>query len=229
MKNLMTKVATVICCTALIGVLSCAPPAPKSVSPSPSAKKIVLNKYPALKWGLSTASFSKFLPPNVANVKKIIDFASEQGFVFIELRDTANLSLSDCTEIATYAKQKNIEVVYAVGVGILDANYPEAVINGIAKAKVFNSTAYIRTAAGGTECASDREKVAWNADEFAKLVEIANKAGDTARVSGLQLVLLCAKNGRFYIAIEPDSGAANTVEDIYNNYIESTEYLQKNY
>jgi hypothetical protein len=46
-----------------------------------SPKKVASRKYPTLKWGLLTSSFSRFLPPNSENVKTIIDFAATQGYV----------------------------------------------------------------------------------------------------------------------------------------------------
>jgi len=43
-------------------------------------KKIVLNKYPSLKIGFTTANFLRVLPVTFENTKKLIDFASDQGF-----------------------------------------------------------------------------------------------------------------------------------------------------
>jgi hypothetical protein len=43
-------------------------------------KKIVLNKYPDLKIGFLTMNFLKVFPVSLENAKKLIDFASDQGF-----------------------------------------------------------------------------------------------------------------------------------------------------
>ncbi len=40
-------------------------------------KKIVLNKYPDLKIGFTTANFLRALPVTLENTKKLIDFASD--------------------------------------------------------------------------------------------------------------------------------------------------------
>lgn len=269
-----------------------------------------------------TASLSKFLSPNVENVTKIIDFTAAQGFTFIELRDTANLSLSNCTDIAAYAKKKNIEVIYSVGTGALEKGYLDSLPKWIDNAKAFGSPPFVRTGSGGAAfTANDTAKVNWTADDFNNLVQTLNKAGDTAKAAGLLLLVenaaeklqgdgtttfgttelfgtkgvnstvglqvdtgnffcvsrapakpedvktffdkavtrlgyvhvktskdnkaqpvmgesqlsldyffdTCSKNGKVYMAFELDSAAAKTLEEMYDNYIKSAEYLQKNF
>jgi hypothetical protein len=52
-----------------------------------------LKKYPTLKFGFTSQNLAKWLPNSVDNLKKVIDFAKQTGFSFIELRD-ADASLS---------------------------------------------------------------------------------------------------------------------------------------
>ncbi len=74
-----------------------------------AAEKIVLKKYPDLKIGFTTANFLRVLPVTLENTKKLIDFASDQGFSWIELRDpNAVLTLKECKKIADYARGKNV-------------------------------------------------------------------------------------------------------------------------
>ena len=103
-----------------------------------AADKIVLKKYPDLKMGFLNVNFIKQWPLGVESAKKVIDFASEQGFSWIELRDPfATLTLAECKELATYAKQRDIEVAYAMNVGLLDPNFWEVFSRGLANAAVF--------------------------------------------------------------------------------------------
>ena len=70
-----------------------------------AGETIVLKKYPDLKIGFTTANFLKVLPVTVENTKKLIDFASDHGFSWIELRDpNAVLTLDECRQIADYAR-----------------------------------------------------------------------------------------------------------------------------
>ena len=152
-------------------------------------KKIVLNKYPDLKIGFTTVNFIKALPVTVQNMKTLVDYASDQGFTWIELRDpNAVLTLDECKQIANYARSKKIEVAYAMGVGLMDANFWEAFSRGLANAAVFDGPQTIRTAAPGNEFNIDPKKTAWTLNELNKVVATANKAANQAKALGLQYV-----------------------------------------
>ena len=162
-------------------------------------KNIKLSKFPTLKIGFTSQNFSKWLPPSVDNLKTIIDFASKKGFAFIELRDPkAGLSLSDVQEIGKYAKKKKIEVIYAMGIGGMDDKYFETFEHGLANAKALSALGgpkFVRTGANGAEMDADPKKQFWTAEEFPKLVKSLNKAGDTAKASGMKFFVENANEG----------------------------------
>jgi sugar phosphate isomerase/epimerase len=159
-------------------------------------KNIKMKKYPNLKLGFTSQNFSKWLPPTVANIKTVIDFAKKNGFAFIELRDpAAGVSLADAQEIGKYAKSKKIEVIYAMGVGGLDDKYFETFSRGLANAKALGGPKIVRTGSNGNEMMSDAKKQYWTADEFAKLVQSLNKAGDTAKAAGMRFLVENAFEG----------------------------------
>ena len=131
-----------------------------------------------------------FLPLTVPNVKIMIDFASDQGLVFMEVRDPeAKLTLGECKELATYARLKHVEAVYALNVGAMasNSNYFEVLARGIANTLVFDGPKMIRSGCNGPEFISDEKKIYWMADEFAQLVQNINQAGNTAKMFGLSL------------------------------------------
>jgi sugar phosphate isomerase/epimerase len=155
-----------------------------------AGEKVVLPRYPDLKIGITTANLLKFMPVNLANAKKYVDFAVEHGFAWIELRDPmASLTLAECKEIAVYAKQRDIDVSYAVNAGILDPNYMEVFSRAVANASVFDGPRTIRTALPGLEFANNEKKTAWTFAEFTKVVETANQAANMAKMFGLQYVV----------------------------------------
>lgn len=150
-------------------------------------KKIVLNKYPDLKIGFTTVNFLKPLPVTLENTKKLIDFASDQGFTWIELRDPiAVLTLDECKQIADYARGKKIEIGYAMGVGLMDANFWEVFSRGLANAAVFDGPRTVRSSCAGNEFSIDPKKTAWTLNELHKLVAIANKAANQSKALGLK-------------------------------------------
>jgi sugar phosphate isomerase/epimerase len=159
-------------------------------------KSIVLSKYPNLKIGFTSQNFSKWLPPTATNLKTIIDYASQKGFAFIEIRDpAAALSLSDAKDVAAYAKQKNVELIYAMGVGALDENYFEAFSRGLANAIALDGPKIVRTGANGNEMNIDPKKQFWTAAEFAQIVQNLNQAANTAKTFGMTLLVENANEG----------------------------------
>ena len=53
----------------------------------------------------------------------------------------------------------------------------------------------IRTGANGPELANDDKKLYWTAEDFAKLVQNINQAGNTAKMFGLKLSVENAREG----------------------------------
>lgn len=154
-----------------------------------SEKKIVLKKYPDLKIGFTTQNFLKALPVSLENSQKLIDFASDQGFVWIELRDpSAALTLDECKQIAAYARGKKIEVSYALQIGLLDPSFWEIFSRGLANAVCFDGPKTIRTLACGPEFFTNPSKKAWTLNELYKVVEAANQAANMAKTVGIQYV-----------------------------------------
>jgi sugar phosphate isomerase/epimerase len=154
-----------------------------------AADKIVLGKYSDLKIGFTTANFLKFYPPSVPNLKKLLDFASDQGFAFIEIRDpNASLTVNECKEIAAYSRHAGVEIIYAMNPGALDANYWEVFSRGIANAQVFDGPKVIRIGANGGEMMVSETKTYWTAEDFAKIVENTNHAANIAKMFGLQFL-----------------------------------------
>ena len=178
MKRFVVSLAVLMLC---LGTLASAVDA---------GEKVVLPRYPDLKIGITTANLLKFMPVNLANAKKYVDFAVDHGFSYVELRDPmASLTLAECKEIAVYAKQRDIDMSYAVNAGILDPNYMEVFSRAVANAAVFDGPRTIRTALPGLEFATNEKKTAWTFAEFTKLVETANQAANMAKMLGVQYVV----------------------------------------
>jgi sugar phosphate isomerase/epimerase len=160
---------------------------------SAASKTVTMAKYPTLKIGFTSAHFLKFLPISLENVKKYIDYAAEQKLGFVEVRDPiATLSLKEAEEIAAYAKSKKLELIYAVNPGLTDPNFWEVYSRAIGNAKAFGGPLIARSAANGVEL-DPADKKYWTADEFAKIIQIGNQAGNMARTFGLRFFV---ENGR---------------------------------
>jgi sugar phosphate isomerase/epimerase len=152
-----------------------------------ASEQVTLPKYPQIKVGFTSWNFSRQMPVNVANARKWVDYAADNGFAWMELRDPgASLSLADCKEIAAYARQRKVELVYAIAVGPLDGNFWETFSRAVANAGAFDGPRIVRTSLPGQEFATDPKKIAWTQAEFSRVVENINRAADTAKMFGLQ-------------------------------------------
>ena len=153
-------------------------------------QKLVLKKYPEMKLGYTTTNFLKPLPVSLENKKKLVDLAGELGCSWVEIRDpSASLTVDECKQLMAYAKSKNIEIGYALQVGLLDPKYWEIFTRGLPNAVVFEGPRTIRTLAAGPEFASDPKKKYWTLDELYKAIQKANRAANAARSMGLKYVV----------------------------------------
>jgi sugar phosphate isomerase/epimerase len=153
-------------------------------------QKVVLKKYPDIKHGFTTTNFLKPLPVSLDNKKKLLDLAGELGCSWVEIRDpSASLTVDECKQLMAYAKSKNIEIGYALQVGLLDPKFWEIFTRGLPNAVVFEGPKTIRTLAAGPEFASDPKKTVWNLTELYKAVRVANRAANMARAAGLKYVV----------------------------------------
>ena len=157
-----------------------------------SAKKqqITFTKYPNLKLGFTTKNFLDYLPVSAENVKTLIDYASDTGYAWIELRDpNAILTLDECKEIAEYAGAKNVEVGYAINTGLLDSDFGRKFDRGVHNAVFFDGPKTLRAVAGGNKFLEDMDKKGWTAEELAQLTAKANEAAWSAQRRGLRFVV----------------------------------------
>ena len=153
-------------------------------------QKMVMKKYPEIKLGFTTTNFLKPLPVSLENKKKLLDLASELGCSWVEIRDpSGSLSPEDCKQLMAYAKSKNLELGYALQVGLLDPAYWEIFSRGLANATLFQGPGTIRTLAAGPEFDNDPKKTTWTLSELFKAVKVANGAANLARAAGLKYVV----------------------------------------
>ena len=160
-------------------------------SSSQAAKQqLAFKKYPNLKLGFTTQNFMGCLPVTLENEKTMVDYASDRGFSWIELRDpSAVLTLDECKEIADYARSKNIEIGYAIHKGLLDNDFWEVFSRGLKNAPVFEGPETIRSLGCGSEFSTNKGKKGWTVNELSRAIEIANKAAEKAKEFGLQFVV----------------------------------------
>jgi sugar phosphate isomerase/epimerase len=150
----------------------------------------VSDEYPGVKLGFSTQNFQKALPLSTENLKEILDFASSEGYAFIELRDpSAELGEEDCRIIASYAKQKNIEVIYEMHRDLFDPEFREVFDRAVRNTAIFGEPGILRSILSFSEFAGDPGKTGWTREELEFITALADSCAASAKESGVQFIL----------------------------------------
>lgn len=161
-----------------------------STSTDTTQQNMEFSDYPALKLGFTTQNFLPVMPVNLENSKKLIDYAAEEGYAWIELRDpNADLTIEEAQQLSDYAQEKNIEVSYAIQKGLLDEDFWSTFSKGVKNAAVFEGPGFIRSLGSFAEFNADTNKQGWTAEELDQLVLYADSAATIAQENGLQYVI----------------------------------------
>jgi sugar phosphate isomerase/epimerase len=164
-----------------LGFVSCISTTPK--------KALVFNDYPNLKMGLSTQNFLKVLPFNVAGLTEIIEYASAQGYQYVEVRDQfVDLSISDCKALAEVAGKNKIDVIYVFNKNPLDTGFYRVFDKALANVLVFQGPGILRTLSSKTEFDADPGKKGWSKDEFTKLASISDSCAQICKSKNIRLL-----------------------------------------
>ena len=156
----------------------------------PKKKMLVFQNYPNLKLGLSTQDFQLAMPFNVDNVSQIIQFASDEGFQFIEIRDVlAKLSSDECKAIARVAAKNKIDVIYVFNKNPLDTGYFKVFERALANTLLFPGPGILRTLAAKSEFDADPLKKGWNKEELKRLMGILDSSIAICKSKNVQFVI----------------------------------------
>ena len=154
------------------------------------AHRLSFKKYPDLQIGFSTQNFQKALPVNVASLTDLIDYASAEGYQFIELRDNfAALRPEECILLANHAKSKNIDVIYEVQVNPLDTVFLKVFDRALANTLLFPGPGILRSLVSQSEFDADSAKKGWSKDEMNRLAQRLDSCAAVAKAKKVQLIV----------------------------------------
>ena len=156
----------------------------------PKKKMLVFQNYPNLKLGLSTQDFQLAMPLNEDNVSQIIQFASDEGFQFIEIRDVlAKLTSDECKAIARVAEKNKIDVIYVFNKNPLDTGYFKVFERALANTLLFPGPGILRTLAAKSEFDADPLKKGWNKVEIKRLMGILDSSIAICKSKNIKFVV----------------------------------------
>jgi sugar phosphate isomerase/epimerase len=155
-----------------------------------NTKSLGFKDYHDLKLGFSTQNFLKCMPVNVENLIEIIEYASSEGYSFIELRDPeASLSSDDCRILSDIAVKYDIEVLYEINTNLLAPGFMSVFEKGLMNTTLFKCGGILRTLISNTEFAGDANKKGWTKQELDKIVEIADNCGKISDDHNLRFIV----------------------------------------
>lgn len=153
-------------------------------------KSLVFRDYPNLKIGFSTQNFQKAMPVNVESLTEIIEYASKEGYQFIELRDDlAKLTSAECKILADVAIKNKIDVIYEIHKNPLDSGYIRVFEKGLANTLLFSGPGIMRTLVSKSEFEADAGKKGWNKDELNKLAGLSDSCALIAKGKNIQFIV----------------------------------------
>lgn len=150
----------------------------------------VTDQYPGVKLGFSTQNFLNCMPVGVDNLKELLDFAADEGYAFIELRDpAADLSQEDCRGLAAYAREKNVEVIYEIHKDLFNPEFKEVFDRAVRNTAVFGKPGILRSIMSWSEFTADEDKTGWTTEELDHLASLADECAAEAKELKVQFVL----------------------------------------
>lgn len=149
----------------------------------------VSHNYPGIKLGFSTQNFHKAMPLSVDNLKELFDFAAEEDYEFIEIRDPlAELSEQDCKILTDYAWEKDLEIIYEIHKDLFDPDFQAVFDRALRNIEVFGDPGILRTILSWSEFAADKNKKGWTLEEVDYLTTTADSCAKIAKVQDVQLI-----------------------------------------
>jgi sugar phosphate isomerase/epimerase len=148
------------------------------------------DQYPGVKLGFSTQNFLNCMPVGVDNLTALLDFAADEGYAFIELRDpAADLSTEDCRILAAYSREKDVEVIYEIHKDLFSPDFKEVFDRALVNTGVFGKPGILRSIMSWSEFTADGAKTGWTDKELDHLASMADEYATEAKERNVQFVL----------------------------------------
>jgi len=156
-----------------------------------------------MKIGFSTQNFLKALPLNIDGLSEVMDFALEEGYQFVEIRDQfVDLTLSECKALGKYAEQKGLELIYVFNKNPLDPAYFEYFHKALANIAVLPGPGILRALVSGSEFDNNPDKKGWTSEEFIKMITVTEFCVKTCKNENIRFVY--ENNNEAFFGNEPD-------------------------
>jgi hypothetical protein len=146
--------------------------------------------YPNLIPGISTFNFLKSIPLDIPGLTEIIEYASETGFKYVEVRDfQADLTIDQCKELASVADKNQIDLIYVFNKNPLDPGFNEVFERALTNVLLLPGPGILRALVSRTEFDADKLKKGWDSEELARLADIADHCAQISSERNIRFVV----------------------------------------
>lgn len=143
-----------------------------------------------MKIGFSTQNFQKAMPVNVQTITSFIEYASKEGYQFIELRDNSgDLTADDCKAVAEVAKKNDISVIYEFQINPLDSAFLHVFERTLSNTLLLPGPGILRTLLSKSEFDADSSKKGWTNSELARLSRLCDSCAAVAKAKDVQFIV----------------------------------------
>ncbi len=150
----------------------------------------IASQYPGIVLGFSTQNFLSCMPVGVDNIRDLLDYAANEGYAFIELRDPmANLPPKDCKVLAEHAGNKEVEVLYEMHMDMFHPEFHEVFDRAVRNTAIFGKPGILRSIMSWSEFTADEGKTGWTQQELDHLVSMADRCTTEAGKQNVQFIL----------------------------------------
>ena len=155
-----------------------------------AGKKLVFKDYPEMKLGFTTQNFQKVMTNNVENLNELIEYAADEGYHFIQLRDNlASFTPEECMALAESARMNNIEVIYEIHVNPLDTGFVNVFEKGLRNTLLLPGPGILRTVISLSEFNTDNDRKGWSESELMQLTRISDSCAAVAKDKNVKFIV----------------------------------------
>lgn len=139
--------------------------------------------------GFSSQNFLKAMPLNVESLSEIIEYASKEGYQFVEVRDQfVDLTNDDCKALAEAGIKNKIDLIYVFNKNPLDSGFFPVFEKALANVLVFKGPGILRSLASKSEFDADAGKKGWTSDELNRLAKISDSCAAICKSKNIRFV-----------------------------------------
>jgi len=153
-------------------------------------KRLSVQDHPDMLVGFSTQDFQSAMPIDVESLTEIIDYASKEGYQFIEIRDDSALLMeNECKELANIAVHHDIDVIYEIHKNPLDPGYEDIFARGLSNTLLFPGPGILRTLVSKSEFDADPTKKGWTKKELDALIKASEDSAYEAKSKNVRFIV----------------------------------------